>query len=180
MRDIMRKPRTCRGASCENAKQAQNTIAHQTNFWTKMWAFESSVSLCSCCWRAASCCHSCRNAATLWLQRYGCQRTRRNVSTYFDKAVQQIRAVFDVHIHVREELAQADEDLVEVQQNVASRNLVRHTRNRGICRFHVAIVQKQSRIGRRFISGREKEGQTGREAYGEREMRPRAKRRRCC
>jgi len=42
---------------------------------------------------------------------------------YLDKTVQQVRAVLNIHVHVREELAQAHKDLVEVPQDVAPRHL---------------------------------------------------------
>jgi hypothetical protein len=40
-----------------------------------------------------------------------------------DQPVQQARAVLHVHVHVREELAEAVEDLVEVAEDVRARHL---------------------------------------------------------
>lgn len=42
---------------------------------------------------------------------------------YLDEAVEQIGAILDVDIDVREQLAQTDENLVEVRQDVSSRHL---------------------------------------------------------
>lgn len=42
---------------------------------------------------------------------------------YLDEPVEQVGAVLDIHVHVREELAQPDEDLVKVRQDVPSRHL---------------------------------------------------------
>lgn len=43
--------------------------------------------------------------------------------THLDEAVEQVRTVFYIHIHVCEKLAKAVEYLVEIRQYVASRNL---------------------------------------------------------
>lgn len=42
---------------------------------------------------------------------------------YLNEPVEQVGAVLDIHVYVREELAQADEDLVKVRQYVPSRHL---------------------------------------------------------
>lgn len=46
---------------------------------------------------------------------------------YLNEPVEKVGAVLDIHVHVREELAQPDEDLVKVRQDVPSRHLTAGT-----------------------------------------------------